>query len=62
MSRITLRVIPDEVKKTVRKESERKGVSLNKAIIALLERSAGTKVPETKKRVMYNALDHLAGL
>jgi hypothetical protein len=62
MKQITLRGIPDEVKKTARKEAERKGVSLNKAIIALLERSVGTKVPGKKKRVMYHDLDHLAGL
>jgi hypothetical protein len=62
MKQITLRSIPGEVEKTVRKEAERKGVSLNKAIISLLERSVGTKVPEKKKRVMYDDLDHLAGL
>lgn len=62
MKQITLRSIPDEVEKTVRKEAKRKGVSLNKAIIALLERSVGTKVRETKKRVVYHDLDHLAGL
>ena len=62
MKQFTLRSIPDEVEKTVRKEAERKGVSLNKAIIALLERSVGTKVPQKKKRVSYHDLDHLAGL
>ncbi len=62
MKQITLRGIPDEVKKTARKEADRKGVSLNKAIIALLERSVGTKVTEKKKRVLYHDLDHLAGL
>ncbi len=34
MKQITIRGIPDEVKKTVQKEAERKGVSLNKAIIS----------------------------
>jgi plasmid stability protein len=62
MKQITLRSIPDEVKKMVRKEAERKGVSVNKAIIDLLELSVGTKAPEKKKRVMYHDLDHLAGI
>ena len=62
MKQVTIRSIPDEVKKTVQKEAERKGVSLNKAIISLLERAMGTKVPEKKKRVLYHDLDHLAGL
>jgi len=61
MKQIALRGISDELLQTVRKEAERKGMSLNKAIIALLERSVGTKVPEKKKRVMYHDLDHLAG-
>ena len=62
MKQITIRGIPGEVKKTVQKEAERKGVSLNKAIISLLERAMGTKVPENKKKVLYHDLDHLAGL
>ena len=62
MKQITIRSIPDAVKKTVQKEAAQKGVSLNKAIISLLERAVGTKAPEKKKRVLYNDLDHLAGL
>ncbi len=62
MKQITIRSIPDEVKKTVQKEAAQKGVSLNKAIISLLERAVGTKPPEKKKKVLYNDLDHLAGL
>jgi plasmid stability protein len=62
MKQITIRSIPDEVKKTVQKEAAEKGVSLNKAIISLLERAVGSKTPEKKKRVLYNDLDHLAGL
>jgi plasmid stability protein len=62
MKQITIRSIPDAVKKTVQKEAAQKGVSLNKAIISLLERAVGTKAPEKKKRALYNDLDHLAGL
>jgi hypothetical protein len=62
MKQITIRSIPDDVKKTVRKEAAQKGVSLNKAIISLLERVEGTKALEKKKKVLYNDLDHLAGL
>jgi hypothetical protein len=46
----------------VQKEAERKGMSLNKAIISLLERAVGSKAPEKKRRVLYHDLDHLAGL
>jgi len=62
VKQITIRSIPDEVKKTVQKEAERKGMSLNKAIISLLERAVGSTALEKKKRVLYHDLDHLAGL
>lgn len=62
MKQITIRSIPDKVKKTVQKEAQRKGVSLNKAIISLLERAVGANAPEKKRRVLYHDLDHLAGI
>jgi hypothetical protein len=62
VKQITIRSIPDEVRKTVQREAAQKGVSLNKAIISLLERAVGTKSVEKKKRVLYSDLDHLAGL
>ncbi len=62
MKQITIRGIPDEVSRTVQKEAAQKGVSLNKAIVSLLERAVGTKPAEKKKPILYNDLDHLAGL
>jgi hypothetical protein len=62
MKQITLRSIPENVKKTVKKEAERKGVSLNKAIISLLEKAVGGPTTEKKKKALYHDLDHLAGL
>ena len=62
MKQITLRDIPPEVKKTVQREAERKGLSLNKAFISLLEQAVGGKASGKKKRVLYHDLDHLAGL
>jgi len=62
MKQITLRSIPENVKKTVKKEAERKGVSLNKAIISLLEKAVGGQTMEKKKKALYHDLDHLVGL
>ena len=62
MKQITLRSIPENVKKTITKEAERKGVSLNKAIISLLERAVGGEKPAKKKKALYHDLDYLAGL
>lgn len=62
MKQITLRRIPENVTKTVKKEAERKGVSLNKAILSLLEKAVGGQTLEKKKKTLYHDLDHLAGL
>jgi hypothetical protein len=43
MKQITLRSIPEKVKKKIKKEAERKGVSMNKAIISLLEKAGEDK-------------------
>ncbi len=62
MKQITIRGIPAAVEKAVKKEAARKGTSLNKALVSLLERGAGTAVPDKKSPVPYHDLDHLAGL
>jgi hypothetical protein len=62
MKQITIRGIPEVVEKAVRKEADRRGVSLNKAIISLLERAAGTKALDKQKRILRHDLDHLAGM
>ena len=62
MKQITLRGIPEKVKKAVQKEAERKGLSLNRAFISLLERTVSGTVREKKKKVLHHDLDHLAGL
>lgn len=61
MKQITLRGIPEEISEAVRKEAERKGVSLNKAFITLLEKRTGTGKRERKEKVVHHDLDHLSG-
>jgi hypothetical protein len=62
LRQITLRKIPDEVEKIIKREANRKGLSLNKAFISLLERAAGAKGKEKKKKTLYRDLDHLSGI
>jgi hypothetical protein len=62
LRQITLRGIPDEIERMIKKEAERKGLSLNKAFVSLLERAAGLKVKEKKKKTLYHELDHLSGI
>ncbi len=61
MKQITIRGIPEEVQKIIKKEASRKRTSLNKAVVSLLEKAAGTG-ESRKKRVRYHDLDHFAGL
>jgi hypothetical protein len=50
MSQITLRDLPDHVEKEIRKEAGRRGSSLNRVIISLLEKGLGISPGGKKKR------------
>lgn len=59
MKQITLRGIPVEIERMIKKEAERKGLSLNKAFISLVEKATGTKEKMQKRKSMHHDLDHL---
>ncbi len=61
MKAITLRNLPPELEKIVRKQADRQRTSINKAVISLLERKAEgykKKKPGIKE---HDDLDSLAG-
>jgi len=60
MKAITLRNLPSKIARTVQQRAKQKKTSVNKAIIELLEESAGRS---TKKKfpVRYHDLDQLIG-
>jgi plasmid stability protein len=60
MKAITLRNLPPEVARTVQLRAMQKKTSMTKAVIELLEESAGGKAKK-KAPVRYHDLDHLAG-
>jgi plasmid stability protein len=60
MKSITLRNLPPEVARTVQQRAKQKKTSVNKAVIELLEESAGSK-GKKKAPVRYHDLDHLVG-
>lgn len=62
MKQMTIRGIPEEVEKIVKEEAKRKGISINKAFISMLESASGIKAKNRKKKVIYHDLDHLSGL
>ena len=61
MKAITLRNLPAEIEKIVRKEAERQRTSLNKAVISLLERRSETHKKKKPGLKEYHDLDRLAG-
>lgn len=62
MRQITIRNIPDEIERIVKKEARSKGVSLNKAVISLLEKATGIRAKGENKKVPYHDLDHFCGV
>ncbi len=62
MKQITIRGIPDEIERVIKKEAKTKGLSLNKAFISLLEKATGVKGKGKTKETFYHDLDHLSGL
>ena len=61
MKAVTLRNLPPEIAKLVRKEAERQRTSINKAVISLLQaRAEGHKKKQTKTN-NYDDLDALVG-
>lgn len=59
MAAITVRNLPPGVAKAVREKAKRERLSLNRAVVRLLEEATG--VEKAKARVVHHDLDHLAG-
>lgn len=58
MNAITVRNLPPGVVKAVKEKARREKLSLNRAIVALLEEVTGS---QPGKQVQHHELDHLAG-
>ena len=59
MNAMTVRNLPPAVARAVREKARKERLSLNKAIVRLLE--AATGVGQPAKPVVHHDLDHLAG-
>ena len=62
LKQVTLRGIPLDIEKMIKREAGRKGLSLNKAFISLLEKTTGTKQKAQKRKSLHHDLDHLCGV
>jgi hypothetical protein len=58
MNAITVRNLPPAVAKAVKEKARREKLSLNRAIVRLLEEATGER---RSKKVVHHDLDHLAG-
>jgi hypothetical protein len=61
LKQITLRGIPVDIERMIKREAERKGLSLNKAFVSILEKATGTKGKAQKRKSLHHDLDHLCG-
>lgn len=59
MKAVTLRNLPPQLDRTIRQRAKKKGVSVNKAVIGLLQDHLGES--ERKPARRYHDLDELAG-
>ena len=59
MKAVTLRKLPAKLAKAIRQEANRKGTSINKVIISLLENRA--TVRRKNRLAVHDDLDNLAG-
>jgi hypothetical protein len=60
MKPVTLRNIPSEVDRIIRRRAEKQQMSLNKAVISLLEENVGRK-RQKGNQPLHHDLDALAG-
>ncbi len=60
MNAITLRNVPGPIDTAIRKKAKKQGVSINKALIQLLEEHLGEKTAKTG-HARFHDLDALAG-
>jgi hypothetical protein len=61
MKAITLRNLPPELARAVRKEADRQRTSINRAVISLLERKTEGRKKRTRETTAHDDLDALAG-
>ena len=61
MKAVTLRSLPPNVAEAIRKEANRKGMSLNKAVISLLANRMGVREKKKSRQTRHHERDDLAG-
>lgn len=61
MSQLTIRGFDKKTERVIRNIAERERISLNKAVLRILERGMRVADSDSRKIVVGSTLDHLAG-
>ena len=61
MKSLTIRGIPPDMEKIIKNEAKETNLSLNKALLSVLEKAAGARAQTKKTKTIYHDLDHLFG-
>ena len=61
LKQLTIRGFGEALARKIRETARREGVSLNQAVLRLLNRAAGLDEPEVDERVVGRSLDDLIG-
>ena len=61
MKAITVRDLPPDVGKAIKRMAQKEGLSLNRTVVRLLEEATGNAGSQTPKPDEHHDLDHLAG-
>lgn len=62
MKPLTVRGIPSDIERVIHQEAREKKVSLNKALLFLLEKAAGKKKGARNGKTLYHDLDRFSGV
>lgn len=61
MKLLTVRGIPADIERVIKREAKEKKLSLNKALLSLLEKATGKNVNTNSRKTVYHDLDRFSG-
>ena len=61
MKQLTVRGVEEALHEALRREAQKRGVSVNKLVLSLLKDALDLEGPSSSQEQAYDDLDHLAG-
>jgi len=62
MGAITVRNLPPEVARRIRQKAKKERISMNRAVVSLLEKAVGVSSAKEKQEEVYHDLDRFFGV